>query len=465
MKIIYLLLCLFLSINCGAQVCNCSDNFEFMVQRIKKNYVGYNDKVNKLNQKQFEHFTDSLQKIANKTESNKCISLCREWLDFFKDKHMTVLFNANQPKDSIIHFFSKEAKTNWTEDKLKSYLNNPKRSVDNIEGIWNHESNIFKLGIVRDSLIHNEFIGFVIKADGIFWSPQQIKFKVKKINQAYNFTYFLARDHSDYLAKMDLLKDTINLNELGKFYKNTPPEHRSQLGINNPKFKNLDDKTSLLTIPSFSIELKKETDSLMIKNASVLQNTEHLIIDVRNNAGGAASAFGEILPYLYTNPILTEEAQVLATDDNIKDGYERIINLTSGDIKESYIKKVANLKAHRGEMYLLYRADTIKYNSILKNPQRVSILMNKKSVSSAELFILQAKQSKKVKLYGTNSSGSINYLERVETQMPCNFFTLVYPPARLLIANKEKANIGIKPDVEIPANVKDWIKFVKDYKL
>ncbi|WP_167515697.1 S41 family peptidase [Pedobacter petrophilus] len=436
-----------------------------MVRQVKKNYVGFNDKVDKSNQKQFDVFTDSLQRIALTTSESKCISLCKEWLFFFKDKHMTIAFNANQPKDSILHFFSKEEKTTWSEAKLTSHLANKKIKVDSVEGIWNNSTNTNKFGVVRDTLNQNKFIGFIIKADGTFWIPQQVKFKlIKKIGH-YKFTDFLARDHSNYPAKVSICGDTMDLKEIGKFYRNVIPNQNLDYNQFNPKFEKLDAQTSLFTIPSFAIELKKKTDSLLIKNATTLENTEHLIIDVRNNTGGAADAFEKILPYLYTNPILTESAQVLATDENIRDGYERIFNLVSGDTKENYRKKIVKLKANRNQLYLLYPADTIKYDTIKKKPSRISILMNKGSSSSSELFILQAQQSKKVKLYGTNSSGSINYLERVETQMPCKFFTLIYPPARLLRADKEKANVGIKPDVEILSNVKDWIQFVKEYKL
>jgi len=463
-KNIFYLLLLFPFYNLQAQNCNCGDNFSFMVQHIKKNYVGFNDKVIKHNQQQFDHLTDSIQKVAKNTGINKCISLCKEWLDFFKDRHMTMTFNAALPKDSILYFFSKEEKTRWTETNLKSYLNNHKNAIDGIEGIWSHESSNFKYGIIRDSLIHDEFIGFVVKADGVFWIPQQIKFKIKKTNQTYNFKYFLARDHSNYPAKISLQKDTIDLKELGRFYKNTPPEYKFQLAIHNPKFEKLDNKTSVLTIPSFDIALRQETDSLMLKNASVLENTEHLIIDLRNNRGGAIGAFEKILPYLYTNPILTEGAEVLATDDNIKDGFEEIPTDIPEDVQNTFKKDLVKLKAHRGEMYLLYPVDTIRYATILKKPSRVSVLMNKASSSSAELFALQAKQSTKVKLYGSNSAGSINYVERVETQMPCNFFTLIYPPTRLLRADKDKANEGINPDVSISADVTNWIDFVKKYK-
>lgn len=464
MKYIYLLFCIFLSLKSKAQVCDCSTNFTFMVKQVKKNYVGYNDKTDKSNQKQFEHFTDSLQKIAHKTKASKCISLCREWLDFFKDKHMTISFNANQPKDSILWFFSNEEKTNWNESKLISHLADKKVKADQVEGVWSNATHTNKFGVVRDSLKQNEFIGFIINADGVFWIPQQVKFRIKKENGDYQFTSFFARDHSRYPAKISIDKDTMNLKEIGKFYKGELPNQTLSYNQYNPVFKKLDDKTCLLSIPSFAFELKNKIDSLMIKNAPVLENTEHLIIDVRNNSGGAANGFGKILPYIYTNPILTEGAQVLATADNIKDGYERISALVSGDLKKSYDKKVTDLKAHIDEYYLLYPVDTIKYNTILKTPKRVSIIMNKESGSSAELFVLQAKQSTKTKLYGTNSSGSINYLERVETQMPCKFFTLIYPPARLLRANKEKANAGIKPDVEIPENINNWVEFVKEYK-
>lgn len=464
MKYIFAFFFFFVVTKVVAQNCNCGDNFSFMVQHIKKNYVGYADKVSKYNQKKFEYFTDSLQKTADKTESNKCISVCKTWLNFFKDQHITVAFNENNPKEEIMDFFSSNEKTDWTEDKLKTYLSAYKIKTDNIEGIWSNSNNSRTYGIVRDSLKKDNFIGFIIKGDGIFWIPQQIKFNIIKTKKNYEFKTFLAKDHSNYNSKITIDRDTVEFTGLGKLYKNDIPKNQS-FGLLNPRFKKLDSKTSLVSIPSFAFALKKEIDSLMIKNDSILKDTEHLIIDVRNNPGGSASAFEKILPYLYTNPILTEGAQMLVTDDNIKDGYERLISLVSDDEKERYKNKILKLKAHIGELYLHYPVDTIKYNNILKNPSRVSILINKESVSSAELFILQAKQSTKVKLYGTNSSGSINYLERVETQMPCKFFTLIYPPVRLLRADREKANEGIKPDVEIPADVKDWIKFVRDHKL
>jgi hypothetical protein len=433
-----------------------------MVQHIKKNYVGYADKINQKTQKRFEYLTDSLQKVAHNTGSNKCITVCREWLSFFKDGHMNISFNESSPKDEIRDFFSKEEKTIWDEEKLKSYLAIHKGLTDSIEGVWSNLSNTTKLGIVRDSLNHNEFIGFMIKYNTAMWALQQVKFRAKKTKGVYTFTSFLARDHSPYPARVSLNRDTMDLKEIGKFYKNDLPKNTSY-SLLNPKFEKLDDKTCLLTIPSFHIEYKKETDSLILKNASILENTDHLIIDLRNNRGGA-DEFDKILPYLYTNPIQTVGARVLATDANIKDGYEKILASTSEDAKEGIAKSIIQLKAHIGELYLLYPTDTLKYDTVYKKPSRVSVLINEASASASELFVLQAKQSKKVKVYGKTSSGSLNYVGRVTTQMPCNFFSLLYPPTRLLRANSDGTDPGIKPDVEISMDVTDWIDFVKKYK-
>ncbi len=120
-----------------AQNCNCGDNFTFLTKKIAKNYVGYRDKVTPKNQLQFQKFTDSIQQVANRSNRYKCLSLCREWLDFFKDKHMNfgMAFDKLNP-DSVRTFFANGEKTNWADSSFKSYLIQTKLKLDSIEGIW-----------------------------------------------------------------------------------------------------------------------------------------------------------------------------------------------------------------------------------------------------------------------------------------------------------------------------------------
>jgi hypothetical protein len=467
-KIIFYLLLSFTLSNLYAQNCNCGDNFRYLKDRITKNYVGYADKVTSANSQQFKKFTDSLQQVANQANSYKCLTLCREWLDFFKDKHISfgMDFDKLNP-DSVRNFFSKEEKTSWTENAFKSYLGQNKGNLDSIEGIWS--VGIYEVGIVKDTK-PNQFMGFILKADSVRWMPQQVKFRLAKKDNQYKTLFFAGGDHSEQHPILSKNGDVLNFGFFGKWLKAPKPVQvaspKKEIDL-SPKFRVLDNETALFEMPSFGkLDYVAPTAALIKKNESILKKTKHLIIDLRDNSGGSVLVYEKLMPYLYTNPILKEGGYVLATADNIKDsGYAKEYPGTSDSIKNVFKKYLTELKAHEGELYKLYPIDTIKFNTVYKNPERVSLLVNGGTGSAAELFLLEAKQSKKVKLYGQNSAGAIDYTEFIKIEMPCKYYTLFYPTCKSLrLPDYPLDNIGIKPDIAIPAHTTDWVDFVTKYK-
>ncbi|MCX2432658.1 S41 family peptidase [Pedobacter sp. GR22-10] len=449
-----------------AQNCNCGDNFAFLTQRISKNYVGYTDKITPSNSKQFAKFTDSLQQIANRSNAYQCLSLCREWLDFFKDKHLAFGMAFDELNaDSVRTFFSDEEKTKWTDSSFKSYLLQNKAKLDPVEGIWS--TGIYEVGIVKD-IKPNQFIAFVLKADSVRWMPQQVKFRIMKKGGQYQTIYFSGGDHSEQHPALIKNADTLDFGFFKKWVKVPKPLNATiekEIDL-SPKFRVLNDETAIFEMPSFGkLDYVAPTAALIKKNESVLKNMKHLIIDLRNNSGGSVLVYEKLMPYLYTNPILKEGGYVLATAENIRDGYSKEYPEVSDSIRNVLKKNLMTLKAHEGELYKLYPVDTIKFNTVYKNPERISFLVNKNTGSAAELFLLEAKQSKKVKIYGENSSGTIDYVEVITTKMPCNFYTLYYPACKSFrLPDYPLDNIGIKPDVEIPDSVTDWIDFVKNHQ-
>nr|WP_276902591.1 S41 family peptidase [Pedobacter kyonggii] len=471
MKYLACFLCLFLStLASKAQNCNCDDNFRFIVEKIKKNYIGYPDKVNSSNQLQFKKFTDSLQLVASSSNSYKCLGLIREWLSFFKDKHIDfgMDFSKLSP-DSVRLFFANEEKTNWTENAFKSYLKQNKEALDGIEGIWNY--GMYEIGIVKDETkTVTEFIGFVIEADSARWMPQQIKFKIARINNQYKTIYFSGGDHSVNYPTLIAQKDLLDFGFFGKWKrgeKKTKAVSPTKTVVPDlsSSFKVLDEQTSLLTFASFDIKYKHKIDSLIDSNKGNLTHTKHLIVDVRDNPGGTTSCFEKFIPYLYTNPIHIDGGVVLATEDNIRDCYEKDYSLSSTATKKKIQENNKKLRAHLGEIYYLYKPETIKLSKTLKTPERISILINGNTASSGEYFILRAEQSKKVTLFGQNTAGMVDYGEIAITHPPCSIFTLIYPVAKSLHTIKRPLdNIGIAPNVRISDSEKDWVSFVKNYK-
>jgi hypothetical protein len=468
------LILVIISFSAGAQNCGCADNLKFVIARVKKNYVGYNDKVNHSNKGRFQAFTDSLLKESDKAPTYQCLQILRQWLSFFKDKHMSITYNeGNASREQVRDYYAKEERTDWTDSLFSSYLNQNKMNLDSVEGIWKDNTGAYQIGIVRDGKNRNDFVGFVIKADGARWTPQQVKLRIAKKDGRYFLKYFRAVDHS--LAKLSFSKvsDTLMMGDgtvTSKWYKNTfVLSQRTGLPVSNdpaPSLKVLDKKTTLIQMPSYaSLNYVSVMDSILRVNSKELDKCEHLIIDLRDNYGGSVLIYDKLIPYIYTKPILTEGASVLATEDNIRDYYSLIPSNVSDSMKAVFNRNLQIIKAHIDELYPLYPMDTLTMPQVHQYPKAVSLIINKNTASAAELFILQAKQSSKVKLYGTNSSGAIDYLEVVKAKLPCGFYNLGYPAARSSrLPEHPLDNVGIKPDIEISKEVSNWVDYVRKYK-
>lgn len=92
------------------------------------------------------------------------------------------------------------------------------------------------------------------------------------------------------------------------------------------------------------------------------------------------------------------------------------------------------------------------------------ILVNRRTASSGEAFVLDAKQSKKVKILGTPTYGAIDYGTACFFDFGCGNYKLMMPTWRSMrLPEYPIDNIGIQPDIYIDKSVKDWVKFAVDF--
>ncbi|MCW3467127.1 S41 family peptidase [Chitinophaga nivalis] len=453
----------------NSQQCGCEANFRHMVAKVKTNYVGYQDKVSPQQEKRFLQYTDSLQQVAAITGWQDCFLLLRSWLLFFKDQHMSLTFSRNGAlnKDSIRAIFAGAEKVEMTAPDFKTYINQDPGTLDSIEGIWTDEFQSVQIGFMRDKVKKDEFIGVILKADSVLWLPGQIKARVRKKRGAYEMLYLYNREHVPIQSPLALNNHMMNVGIAGilnKIYpEGTQPVSAAKVKYYTPSFKVLDEQTCLLVMPSFRLEAKPLIDSLIDNNMDIIRRSKNFILDLRNNTGGSVLCFEKLLPIIYTNPIITKGAAVLATEDNIREYYSITDYPNISDsMKAVFRQELEELKAHKGSLYNLWKNDTLVLNEIMPTPQKVSVIINRNCASSAEIFLLKARQSSKVTIYGKNSMGAVDYSDVATTNMPCNYFILRYPTSRTNRLPEEPIdNIGIKPHVKIPDNVVDWVEFVK----
>ncbi|RFZ94727.1 hypothetical protein D0C36_04100 [Mucilaginibacter conchicola] len=230
-------------------------------------------------------------------------------------------------------------------------------------------------------------------------------------------------------------------------------------------FKVLDNQMMLLRLPSFEWSEKKSIDSLFKLYEKELKHSANWIIDLRENTGGTDYAFSSLMPYVYTNPIKIKPDEYLSSEENIRILTE---NLKGDDMskagKDFLGNLIALMKNHPNQFVNPSGKDEfeIKMDSVHQYPARIAILIDRYTASSAESFLLSAVQSKKVKVYGEHSAGTLDYSNTQFFDIPAKEFNLVIPIARSMrLPEHPIDNIGVKPDVKIDAGEKDKIGYVR----
>ncbi|MDP5171036.1 MAG: S41 family peptidase, partial [Bacteroidia bacterium] len=234
-----------------------------------------------------------------------------------------------------------------------------------------------------------------------------------------------------------------------------------------PYLQELDDKTNYLRLPSFNLGYKAAIDDLMLENKEAILNKPYLIIDLRNNGGGSDDSYLEILPFLYTSPIKVVGVSFLASPLNISSLEEGSKNpKLDEETRETLAELIPKLKENEGSFVNLEEEEIsyIEMDEIYPTPQKVAILINENNASAAEQFLLEARQSSKVQLFGRNTAGILDISNVNIIESPCKEFVIAYSMSKSYRIPEEAIDdVGITPDVVIPDEIPDhqWVEFVR----
>ncbi len=466
-----------------AQDCSCEANFEWVKKTFEENDAGFSYALEKKGEDAYAQHTKIVKaQLASIKDEDKegCANLIREWLSFFRSGHIGI--GVSNPEDNndagekpdpdaIRAQYKDWEKHDFNREELEKYFIGLKEP--GFEGVWVSEPYI--IGIVKEN---EDYIGFVIEADGVYWTPGQVKLKLKAIpgEDAYKATYYM-RDHSP----REFEKATIIGNNFLKMGFVTlkrylpaleTPEYAERyyqvIEARNPFIKEISDQSLLLRIPSFSYSEKEKIDKVIEENHEKILSTENLIIDLRNNGGGSDISYSEIIPYLYTNPIRVVGMELLSTPLNNKRMEEFIEERSSSEEEKEEVKNMLKkLNDNLGEFVNFNdkKVFTEEMDTIYPYPKNVAIIIHEGNGSTTEQFLLAAKQSKKVKLFGTTTAGVLDISNMYFVKTPCKDLELAYSLSRSYrIPDMAIDDKGIQPDYYIDKTVPEykWIDFVRD---
>ena len=234
-----------------------------------------------------------------------------------------------------------------------------------------------------------------------------------------------------------------------------------------PVLEVLDAQAVLLTIPSADGSQQLPLDSLLITNKYLLAHTPDLVVDVRGNNGGSARVFLALLELLYTQPVVLDGREFRGSPRNLAVLRDKLTEAgVPAEVRKTLRSIIARMEASPTGFVLAQpgRITTLGRHRVQINPQRVSILIDRGCASATEEFLLAAKQSKKVTLFGHPTAGVFDYADLCMESLPSGLFTVSMPMSRSLrLPDRPFDANGMKPDVTVPSWQFDWVYFVRGY--
>jgi hypothetical protein len=465
----------------NAQSNDCLTDFDYLVHKVRADYPGYYDKVTPETSPKLQLLEAELRsKIIMYPDS--CGKYLRRYTDWFMDNHLRVK-----------RVWAAENKTGSNKNERRYLVINEERLKAlramkfTPEGIWTSYRG--DIAIIKDtnpesytgvSLSYNQYeknqivfilMGFQDGAYDMVFYPAYNGYNPVKGKASMNLNDRVIELHND----TRLVRKTNSSTFDDAFWYSYLPEFPN--GTNTyPLSLRLSDSTFYIRIPSF---MDDGGEKKVKQYWSDITSMPNLIIDIRNNPGGQDTYYQLLANLLYTHPYKSKGVEWYATEDNIKMFEEA---LKDGEIKngEEGIRwtnaLLDEMKKHKGHFVIhpmMGDDETVKNDTIYKYPKRVGIIINEGNASSAEQFLLSAKQSSKAILFGNcNTAGVLDYSNAVSENFPSNRYQLTFPMTRSKrLPDNPIDNIGIPPDIYIPYPASDqlfdrldeWVYFVKEY--
>ncbi|MCO6487039.1 MAG: hypothetical protein J5I98_01415 [Phaeodactylibacter sp.] len=462
------------------QTCSCSDNLEWVIKTFTENDAGAQATIESKGEQAFqEHNEKFREKVKKINDLRTCTPVLYEWLLFFRSGHLGIQLldqssgGQQLSEEEAIEKYRKERTYPVSVEAFEEEMT--KRKEPGFEGVW--ASSGYKIGIKKEG---ENYMGFIIEADGVYWHERQVKLEIfpAEAKGQYKASYYM-RDHS--LREFPDVKLVGNnfLQAGFTVWERVSPQQENDaaaeafakdseiLAAQSPFVRKLSDRTALIRISSFAYEHKSHLDSILSQNHETITNSENLIIDLRNNGGGSDESFYGLIPYLYTNPIRVIGLEYYASPGNMQFMQSILDDPESpGDWKEWAGEILAAMKANPGQ-FVTTESEQVyveKRDTVYSHPNNVAILINKGCASTTEQFLLAARQSKKVKLFGTSTFGALDISNQAEAPSPCNEFNLVYCLTRSKrIPEMAIDEVGIQPDHYLDPSIPEyeWIDFAR----
>ena len=443
-------------------------DFDFVVAKVAANYAGWETKTAGPCRSELDALTVRLRHQVAAGDDAAARAAIEQWLAWFDDGHLRLDWAAAEEAPP----WEVPARA-LSEADARAALARPGADLRPIEGLWAIDDR-YRLAVLRREGAANVFDAVVLSSAAETWAPGDVKAVLTERADGSFAIRYGAGDRTEIALQGKLVNrnDVLDIPGLGLWRRIIDDPAAAEAALRRwpgEEFaiSRVDADTLYLRLPSFGDAHTETVRKLIAARAAELATTPQLIIDVRGNGGGSDFVYDPVLPLLYTRPIWRIGVEVKVSADNARlrrETGERLAAVSP----EASRTLIGESERMAGTTAPFIRreppVEVVRLEGPLANPARIAVLIDRAG-SSAENFIMDARQSRKVTLMGQeNSAGVIDYGEMMGSPAPSGRFALLWATTRSLRLPGDPVDPqGIAPDVPIPGDVADPVTWAADW--
>lgn len=456
----------------AAQTCSCEDEYRFVKEHMEKNHGGFNKKIKSPADPDYKKFTASLEAaIKKEKDSRYCIAYLKKYILYLQDHHSNItagrglVTDENDPAALAAFlqspaYLQTEVIMTDTGSLLASWRKQP---PEGMEGVYMTADSVYTVALLRHPSPRHDYAAIILASRTKLWTPGQVKFELKKINDSLYECFTAYRNHS---INYDQLRIRNGKPELNGWIRTLPGEKQVPATASKEtiSFRVLDSLTTLLSIRSFNAGLTRQLDSVYRSVMPVIKKYPRLIIDVRDNGGGSDQSYKTLMPLVYTGPFESDVMEYYVTPANMKAYAAYDSALLRKDPKSRQPFKIPLTLMAQSEPYSFARFGngkpaTVRYSKNEGYPAKIAVVYNRGCASSCESFLFEILNSSKTIRVGENSGGYTGYGNVMTISTPCGntlaWTTTVYSQ------QWKYEFVGIPPQYPVPETETDWIRYAQ----
>ncbi|MGH7622507.1 MAG: hypothetical protein ACREMU_09230 [Gemmatimonadaceae bacterium] len=397
---------------------SCAADLAMLDRKMHDNYAGYMLELRGDHLRQFATMKAMVQQRADSVSGDGCFFVLRDFIDWFDDPHLFIYQSADLDTAEITRRAATVAKRNVTEAGARAYFQHRGARLDPIEGIWYDRT--LRVAIVPDSAKGaGRYVAVLLASDTAAWAPGSVRATIAKRHDGSYDVDLSGRNYSVTHLRGEIYRHVLLRLSPGIWGKAFPvpvadtgtldpvDPHRPVLYKRNG--------TMVFAIPSHD-GFKEVIDSMVQAHHTELASADRMIIDLRGNEGGSSSMTDALGPYValktdLPNPFPTDKQFILSSVSQIAYAKRGFGSDTSAFVRSL----VERMQSHPGELVPLDDPAALPTPPdprdwvVASGPRAVGVIIDRGTVSAAEVTVLDALRSARARVFGEPTAGALDY--------------------------------------------------------